>query len=81
MVKRELICVHVCSFTFRFESKEEIEEYIKFFQAILLAVSRKHTSKLQPSTLALTTVVRTLAALSSGGAEERESRESIDRGS
>jgi len=33
LVKREVICVHVCSFTFRFESKDEIDEYIDFFQA------------------------------------------------
>src|SRR6516165_5505181 len=33
LVKREVICVHVCSFTFRFVSKEEIHEYIDFFEA------------------------------------------------
>jgi len=27
-----LICVSVCSFTFRFESKDEIREYISFFE-------------------------------------------------
>lgn len=33
LLKHELICVHVCSFTFRFVSKNEIEEYIRFYQA------------------------------------------------
>ena len=32
LVKNEFICVSVCSFTFRFESKEEIAEYISFFE-------------------------------------------------
>jgi hypothetical protein len=29
---REFICVSVCSFTFRFESQDEIREYIAFFE-------------------------------------------------
>ena len=32
LVPREFICVSVCSFTFRFESKDEIREYISFFE-------------------------------------------------
>lgn len=32
LVSREFICVNVCSFTFRFESKEEIREHISFFE-------------------------------------------------
>jgi hypothetical protein len=32
LVNRELICVHVCSFTFKFLSKEEISQYIAFFE-------------------------------------------------
>jgi hypothetical protein len=32
LVVREFICVNVCSFTFRFESKDEIAEYISFFE-------------------------------------------------
>jgi hypothetical protein len=28
----ELICVHVCSFTFRFTDADEIREYIAFFE-------------------------------------------------
>jgi hypothetical protein len=29
---RELICAHVCSYTFRFTDAEEIREYITFFE-------------------------------------------------
>jgi hypothetical protein len=32
LIRREFICVTVCSFTFRFESKDEINEYISFFE-------------------------------------------------
>src|SRR6266853_1638989 len=32
LVVQEFICVNVCSFTFRFESKDEISEYISFFE-------------------------------------------------
>jgi hypothetical protein len=32
LVAREYICVTVCSFTFRFESKDEIREHISFFE-------------------------------------------------
>ena len=32
LVNQEWICVKVCSFTFRFVTKEEIAEYIEFFQ-------------------------------------------------
>jgi hypothetical protein len=32
LVACEFICVNVCSFTFRFESKEELCEYISFFE-------------------------------------------------
>jgi hypothetical protein len=32
LVSREFVCVSVCSFTFRFESKDEIREYISFFE-------------------------------------------------
>jgi hypothetical protein len=31
LVKQELICVNVCSFTFKFATKDEIQEYIEFF--------------------------------------------------
>jgi len=32
LVHQELICVSVCSFTFRFYSQDEIREYIAFFE-------------------------------------------------
>jgi hypothetical protein len=32
LVKRDNICVNVCSFTFYFETREEIESYISFFE-------------------------------------------------
>src|SRR5262245_3300310 len=32
LVPRELICVSVCSFTFKFYSGDEIREYIAFFE-------------------------------------------------
>jgi hypothetical protein len=32
LVSREFICVNVCSFTFRFASKDEIREHISFFE-------------------------------------------------
>jgi hypothetical protein len=31
-VRRELICVNVCSFTFKFVNRDEILEYIAFFE-------------------------------------------------
>ncbi|HEV2277932.1 MAG TPA: hypothetical protein VGS02_07140 [Acidobacteriaceae bacterium] len=40
LIKPDAICVHVCSFTFRFVSKDEIEEYIQFFQAKTHPTSR-----------------------------------------
>ena len=50
MIKKETICVHVCSFTFRFVSVEEIEEYIKFFQARTHPTSRVPASMLPDCT-------------------------------
>jgi hypothetical protein len=38
---REDICVSVCSFTFHFESKDEIEEYIAFFTQKTHPTSRR----------------------------------------
>jgi hypothetical protein len=32
LIQRQFICIRVCSFTFRFETKEEISKYIDFFQ-------------------------------------------------
>ncbi len=32
LVSKNLVCVNVCSFTFKFESKDEIEEYIQFYE-------------------------------------------------
>jgi hypothetical protein len=32
LVIQELICVSVCSFTFKFYSRDEIQEYIAFFE-------------------------------------------------
>jgi hypothetical protein len=32
LIREEFICVTVCSFTFRFQSKDEICEYISFFE-------------------------------------------------
>ena len=32
LIAREFICVAVCSFTFYFESKEEVLEYIAFYE-------------------------------------------------
>lgn len=46
LVKNEVICVHVCSFTFRFVSKNEIEEYIRFYQAKTHPTSRVPASML-----------------------------------
>ena|SRR6185437_1321212 len=49
LINNEVICVHVCSFTFRFVSKREIEEYIKFFQAKTHPTSRVPASMLPDS--------------------------------
>jgi hypothetical protein len=43
---RELICVNVCSFTFKFVSKDEIMEYIAFFQQKTHPTSRVPESRL-----------------------------------
>jgi len=32
LIKQELICVNVCSFTFRFVTKEEIADYIEYYE-------------------------------------------------
>src|ERR1039457_6737974 len=39
LVSREFVCVSVCSFAFRFESKDEIREHISF----LFSLKRKLT--------------------------------------
>jgi len=49
LVKCDVICVRVCSFTFRFVSKEEIEEYLKFFQTKTHPTSRVPASLLPDS--------------------------------
>jgi hypothetical protein len=46
LVPREAIAVRVCSFTFYFESKEEIVEYIQFFQNKTHPTSRVPASML-----------------------------------
>ena len=42
--KREYMCVHVCSFTFRFESKLKIRKYIAFYERKIHPSGRLRTT-------------------------------------
>jgi len=42
LVRQELICVSVCSFTFKFNSADEIQEYVAFFE------KKTHPSSMLP---------------------------------
>jgi|HubBroStandDraft_4_1064222.scaffolds.fasta_scaffold04339_7 hypothetical protein len=46
LVKQEFVCVKVCSFTFRFVTKDEIVEYISLFEKKTHPSSRVPTSAL-----------------------------------
>ena len=42
--KREYLCVHVCSFTFRFENKRELLKYIAFYERKTQPTSMRRTT-------------------------------------
>lgn len=50
LVNRELICIDVCSFTFKFVNKDEILQYITFFEKRTHPTSRVPESMLPDCT-------------------------------